>query len=92
MRTTLTVDDDVANELQRISRTTRQGFKTVVNELLRRGLAAGAVPVSTGDRFVVKAKSCGFLSGIDPLKLNLLADEIEADQFVEQHILKPRTS
>lgn len=38
--------------------------------------------------FVVKAKSCGFLPGIDPLKLNQLTDELEADDFVERHRTK----
>ena len=85
MRTTLTVDDDVAVELQRLAHTTRRGFKSIVNELLRRGLAAGARPIPAADRFVVKARACGFLPGIDPLKLNQLADEIETDGFVERH-------
>lgn len=38
--------------------------------------------------FVVKAKSCGFLPGIDLLKLNQLTDEIESDDFVERHRTK----
>lgn len=38
--------------------------------------------------FVVKAKSCGFLPGIDPLKFNQLTDELEADDFVERHRTK----
>jgi hypothetical protein len=38
MRTTLTLDDDVAAELARLPRTQGQRFKVVVNDALRRGL------------------------------------------------------
>ena len=88
MRTTLTVDEDIAVELRRIVAVTQQGFKNVVNELLRRGLAAGPRPLVSSTPFVVKAKSCGFLPGVDPLKLNQLADELESDDFIERHRIK----
>jgi hypothetical protein len=39
MRTTLTLDEDVAARLQAESRRTGRSFKTVVNEYLRAGLA-----------------------------------------------------
>ena len=39
MRTTLTLDDDVAARLQDEARKTGLPFKTVVNDLLRAGLA-----------------------------------------------------
>ena len=39
MRTTLTLDDDVAARLQAESRKTGRPFKTVLNEYLRVGLA-----------------------------------------------------
>jgi hypothetical protein len=35
--------------------------------------------------FEVRAKACGFLPGVDVLKLNQLADQLEADDFVTQH-------
>jgi hypothetical protein len=38
MRTTLTLDDDVAAALERLRRTRRTGFKALVNEVLREGL------------------------------------------------------
>jgi hypothetical protein len=38
MRTTLTIDDDVAVELQRLRRTHNASLKDVVNDALRRGL------------------------------------------------------
>ena len=39
MRTTLTLDDDVAARLQAEARRTGRSFKVVVNEYLRAGLA-----------------------------------------------------
>lgn len=41
MRTTLTLDDDVAAGLDALARKRRASLKTVVNEVLRAGLAAG---------------------------------------------------
>jgi hypothetical protein len=38
MRTTLTIDDDVAVELERLRRTRGASRKSLVNEALRRGL------------------------------------------------------
>jgi hypothetical protein len=38
MRTTLTLDDDVAAELERLKRTQGKRFKAIVNDALRRGL------------------------------------------------------
>ena len=39
MRTTLTLDDDLAEELRTLAHRTRRSFKQVVNEALRAGLA-----------------------------------------------------
>jgi Arc/MetJ family transcription regulator len=38
MRTTLTIDDDVAATLERLRRSQRRSLKQLVNEALRRGL------------------------------------------------------
>lgn len=38
MRTTLTLDDDVAATLERLRRNRRTGLKQLINEALRRGL------------------------------------------------------
>jgi hypothetical protein len=39
MRTTLTLDDDVAVQIEALRRKRRVSLKAVVNEILRRGLA-----------------------------------------------------
>jgi hypothetical protein len=38
MRTTLTIDDDVAVQLERLRREREQSLKDIVNDALRRGL------------------------------------------------------
>lgn len=80
MRTTLTLDDDLARELQERARRRGESFKEVVNETLRRGLR-GEKPGSQPPRFEVRAKACGFRSGVDVLRLNQLSDELEIEEF-----------
>ncbi len=81
MRTTLTLDDDVAMQLQEATRRSGTSFKEVVNTTLRKGLRVGAKPVSRLPRFEVKPKACGFRSGVDLLRLNQLSDELEVEDF-----------
>jgi len=53
MRTTLTLDDDVAAALERLRRTRNASLKDLVNEALRRGLdnIAEALAVVEGEGF-----------------------------------------
>ena len=44
MRTTITIDEDVAVELARIRSQRGESFKSVVNDTLRAGLAHAAAP------------------------------------------------
>lgn len=44
MRTTLTLDDDVARRLEQLRRSRKQPFRELVNEALRRGLKHMATP------------------------------------------------
>ena len=82
MRTTLTLDDDLAAELNRTARLSGQSFKEVVNAVIRQGLSAGAQPSGAEDHpFVVQPQACGLLPGIDPLRLNQLLDQLEVEQF-----------
>ena len=78
MRTTLTLDDDVATILERERRRKGLTFKEIVNATLRRGLAAEqAVPAAR--RVVTRPHDFRFKPGIDLDKLNQLADELEAE-------------
>jgi len=81
MRSTITLDDDVAKALRDQARRTGQSFKAVVNATLRRGLTRGDRPTPRLPRFTVRPKACGFRTGVDPLRLNQLADELEMEAF-----------
>ena len=82
MRTTLTLDDDVAALLRQRATTLGVSFKEMVNQALRAGIAREMEP-----RDVVAPKtiphSFGFRAGVDLDKLNQLADELEAEAAAE---------
>lgn len=83
MRTTLTLDDDLAETLNRTARQTGQSFKAVVNAAIRRGLSLGDSPSEArGEPFVVQPQACGLMPGIDPLRFNQLLDQLDVDQFL----------
>jgi predicted transcriptional regulator len=48
MRTTVTLDDDVARAAQELARTTGRRLGAVLSELARRGLKAGAASAAKG--------------------------------------------
>lgn len=83
MRTTLTLDDDVAAALEKEQRRTHASFKDVVNRALRAGLSLGAAPTKRTPRFVVEAKRCGFRPGVDTERLNQLVDQLEVEAFAK---------
>lgn len=59
MRTTLTIDDDVASALERLQRTRDASFKELVNEALRRGLREMAAKPRRRNPFRTKAMDLG---------------------------------
>jgi len=81
MRTTLTLDDDVAVKLRELAHRRRLPFKEVVNSVLRRGLAAQDRRAESSRPFRVEVFRSSFRPGVDPLKLNQLSDELEARRF-----------
>jgi len=84
VRTTLTIDDDIAAALKDRARASGQSFMAVVNEVMRSGLSVGDKPLPGRPRFKVKSARRGFLRGIDPLKLNQLVDDIEVEDFLRK--------
>jgi Ribbon-helix-helix protein, copG family len=60
VRTTLTLDDDVAAKLRSQARRSGRPFREVVNEALRRGLVASS-PRLDRSPYVVKARDLGAL-------------------------------
>ena len=80
MRTTLTLDDDVALALRERARLMERPFKQVVNEALRRGLSPNVIK-DRPSKYRVSPHHSGLAPGIDPLKLNQLNDQLESDAF-----------
>jgi plasmid stability protein len=77
VRTTLTLDDDVAAKLKSRARRTGQPFKDVVNETLRRGLAE-TVAVSRHLPFKVQARDLGRVRpGVSLDNIGELLDRLE---------------
>ena len=81
MRTTLTLDDDLAVKLKDFARRKRLSFKDAINSILRRGLTAQEVSRRAAKPFRVQTFRSPLRDGIDPLKLNQLADELEVQHF-----------
>jgi len=82
MRTTLTIDDDLAGILRKRARELGVPFKEVVNRTIRAGLGEAARP-KRGPAPKTVPHSFGFAPGIDLDKLNQLADELEAEAVVQ---------
>lgn len=79
MRTTLTLEREVAERLRKEIRRTGKGLKATVNEALKRGLGM-AGKVERPPRFQVRPHAFGFKPGIDLDRMNQLADELEAEE------------
>jgi hypothetical protein len=59
MRTTLTIDDDVAALLERLRREQNTGLRRLVNDALRRGLAEMMAPVKRREPFRTRVVDLG---------------------------------
>jgi len=76
MRTTLTLDDQLAASLREAARRSGQPFKQVVNQALRRGLHEFECPPARPYR--IKTSSLGMVrAGIDLDKALAVADGLE---------------
>ena len=74
MRTTLTLDDDVAAKLKTESHRARRPFREIVNDTLRRGLESRRAAVQR-EPFEVRARDLGNLK--PGLSLDNIAELIE---------------
>jgi hypothetical protein len=82
MRTTVTVDPDVEALLRQAMQQSGQSFKTTLNQAVRRGLA-DVVIKKDKKPFVVKAKNMGLRPGIDPTRMQDLADDLELEAHLD---------
>ena len=82
MRTTLTLDDDLAALLKQRAATLGVSFEEMVNQALRAGMSREMAPRDVKTPKTIP-HSFGFRAGIDPDQLNQLADELEAEAAAE---------
>lgn len=76
MRTTLTIDADVAERLRRAQQERGCTFKEAVNDALRRGLARDASTAGARERYVMPVLDLRLKPGVDIDKIrDVLGDE-----------------
>jgi len=81
MRTTLTLDDDVAAKLKVESRRAGRPFREIVNETLRRGLASRRL-TSRRQPFKIEARDLGNLKpGLSLDNVAELVEQVEGSAF-----------
>ena len=86
MRTTLTIEDDLAAILKKRASEQGHSFKEVVNDLLRAGISASGGNPAPRQPVTVATRPLGLRPGYDPDKLNQLVDELEVEErFKKQH-------
>jgi len=83
VRTTLTLDPDVARLIEEEAHRQRKPIKHIVNEALRRGLSPRAGARSKR-RFAVHPHRTTLRPGIDAGALNRLADELEDEALLKK--------
>ena len=83
MRTTLTIDDDLAGILQRKARELDKPFKELVNTALRKGLAENLSQKKVN--ITVRPHDFGAArAGLDMDRLNQFVDELEVEDFLRK--------
>jgi hypothetical protein len=83
MRTTITLDDDLADALKQLAHDRRRPFKSVVNDAIRAGLA-GDEPAPKP--FHTEGRALGLRPGFNLHKASLLADELEDEELVTKSL------
>jgi hypothetical protein len=84
VRTTLTIDDGIAQELKKLAHDSGRSFKSVVNETLRRGLSENAVREQPRP-YRLRAVSMGPVrEGIDINRALALADRLEDEELLRK--------
>jgi hypothetical protein len=83
MRTTLTLDDDLAGLLKQRARELGISFEEAVNRTIRAGMGEDTATRSHPAPKTI-SHAFGFRAGIDLDKLGQLADELEANAFAEK--------
>ena len=80
MRITLTIDDDLAEQIQELRRRRGHSLKQVVNGLLREGLES-RLRGRRGETYRTRSYKLSLRPGINPVKLNQLVEELEDEEW-----------
>ena len=83
MKTTITIDNDVAEFLQEQCRLQNKQFDQVVNETLRRGMTP-AVQANAHDPHQVVTHSSGYAPGFDPEKIKEFLYDEDIEDFLRK--------
>ena len=83
MRTALTIDDDLAGQIEERRRREGLSLKQVVNVLLREGLRSGR-QAPRAKKYRTRPRKLGMRAGFDSVRLNQLVDELETDAQLER--------
>jgi len=90
MRTTLTLDNDLAQRLKQAAARDGKPFKQIVNDTLRAGLGLRDKPPKRRERIVLRTFRSRLKAGIDETKLNQLADQLEVESFLAETLKSSR--
>jgi hypothetical protein len=89
MRTTVTLEPDLAKKVKVLAHRRGLSFKQALNEVIRRGLSTPTRQDAQA-RFAVEPHAGGFRPGIDPGKLNQLVDQLDTEDFIAEARPAPR--
>lgn len=81
VRTTLSIDDDLARSIENLRNRKNLSLREVINQLLRAGLESSEKSPEQRT-FNGPVFDSALKPGIDPMRLNQLADELEVDEHL----------
>ncbi len=82
MRTTVTLDPDVARLLKDEAYKRGQSFKVALNEAVRAAFTRESASTKKRAPFIVRARAMNLRTGLDPARLSELADDLETEAFL----------
>jgi len=88
MRTTVTLEPDVARLLDDHAKRTRKSFKETLNAAVRLGLRR--VSETSTQEFTIEARPMLLKAGLDAGRFNSFLDELDTDAFIEKARLDNR--
>ena len=84
MRTTITLDDELARALKQLAVDSGLSFKSVVNQTLRAGLASAARPPKPRRYRITPRHLGGVVPGIDLDRALRVADRLEEEELARK--------